>query len=275
MTGARQARGLDLMLAVCEQAARQGLRVGLYGGEPVVTADVRRELAARLPRLEVSYCWSPPFRDLSAAEDDDACKAIVAARTQLLFVSLGCPKQERWMLAHRDRLPCVMLGVGAAFDMLTGRVGVAPQWMQRAGLEWVYRFFQEPRRLWRRYARHNGRFVAFVLAQRLGLATGRMARGRKPGRLRPRRPRRYLGAAAQVPTTGPGAVPSRPFRPWAAPRVRAPRRRQKPCGRGAPQGAPGSTSGRRHRCHSETAKAAQQHRVARDHDHHRALCPGR
>ena len=182
VTGARQARGLDLMLAVCEQAARQGLRVGLYGGAPAVTAEVRRELAARLPRLEVSYCWSPPFRDLSAAEDDDACRAIVAARPQVLFVSLGCPKQERWMLAHRDRLPCVMLGVGAAFDMLTGRVGVAPPWMQRAGLEWVYRFFQEPRRLWRRYAHHNGRFVAFVLALRLRAATGRTARRRGKGR---------------------------------------------------------------------------------------------
>jgi N-acetylglucosaminyldiphosphoundecaprenol N-acetyl-beta-D-mannosaminyltransferase len=170
---ARQARGLDLMLAVCEQAERHELRVGLYGGEPAVAADVRRELAARCPRLEVSYCWSPPFRELTAAEDQTACEAIAAARPQILFVSLGCPKQERWMLAHRDRLSCVMLGVGAAFDMLTGRVGIAPAWMQRAGLEWVFRFFQEPRRLWRRYARHNGRFVALVLAQRLRATTGR------------------------------------------------------------------------------------------------------
>ena len=179
VAGARQARGLDLMMAVCGQAERRGLKVGLYGGEPAVTDDVRRELAQRCPRLAVSYCWSPPFRELTPDEDVEACEAIVNAGPDILFVSLGCPKQERWMLAHRERLPCVTVGVGAAFDMLTGRIGVAPVWMQRTGLEWLFRLAREPRRLWRRYARHNARFVVLVVSQRLRAGGGRAAR---PGR---------------------------------------------------------------------------------------------
>jgi len=166
--GARQARGHDLMLAVCAEAERAGLRVGLYGGKPDVLDDLRVEVARRFPRLAIAYAWSPPFRELTAAEDDEVCAALGTAGVDVLFVSLGCPRQERWMLAHRERLSCTMLGVGAVFDMLTGRVGVAPAWAQRAGLEWLVRLAQEPRRLWRRYALHNARFVALVARQRLG-----------------------------------------------------------------------------------------------------------
>jgi N-acetylglucosaminyldiphosphoundecaprenol N-acetyl-beta-D-mannosaminyltransferase len=173
---ARQARGLDVMLEVCRLAARRGLKVGLYGAEPAVAAEVRRRLGAELPDLEIVYSWSPPFRELSTAEDEAAVRDIRAAGVQLLFVSLGCPRQERWMLAHRERLACVMIGVGAAFDMLAGFAGVAPRWMQRAGLEWVYRFAQEPRRLWRRYALHNGRFVALVVGRRFGAHGARAGR---------------------------------------------------------------------------------------------------
>ena len=129
------------MLAVCEQAARAGLRVGLYGGEPDVTADVRASWPRRLPRLDVALLLVAALSASSRPpKTTTPARRSSAAAVDVLFVSLGCPKQERWMLAHRDRLPCVMLGVGAAFDMLTGRVGVAPQWMQRAGLEWLYRF---------------------------------------------------------------------------------------------------------------------------------------
>jgi len=173
---ARQTRGLDLMLAVCGLAARRGLKVGLYGGEAAVAGEVRHRLVARFPGLDVSYCWSPPFRPLSAREDDDAVVAITAAGVQILLVVLGCPKQELWMMEHRERLACVMLGVGAAFDMVAGVVGVAPPWMQRAGLEWVFRLVREPRRLWRRYTRHNGRFVVLALLQWWRVARGRDGR---------------------------------------------------------------------------------------------------
>jgi N-acetylglucosaminyldiphosphoundecaprenol N-acetyl-beta-D-mannosaminyltransferase len=174
---AHQCRGLDLMTAVCGLAARQGLTIGLYGGEPAVSQEVRRRLTTRHPELTVTYCWSPPFRELTAAEDAAAVEALRAAAADILFVSLGCPKQERWMLAHRERFGCVMVGVGAAFDMIAGTTGTAPRWMQRAGLEWAFRLGTDPKRLWRRYARHNARFVVLVLLQLLreGMARFRTA----------------------------------------------------------------------------------------------------
>lgn len=163
--GARQARGLDLLLEASCLAAKRSLAVGLYGAEPHVSEGVKRRLQALYPSLDVRYCWSPPFRELSSEEDDAVVEAIVAAGVQILFVSLGCPKQERWMLAHRERLGCVALGVGAAFDMLSGNLKVAPRWMQALGLEWVFRLVNEPQRLWRRYAKHNARFVYLVLGE--------------------------------------------------------------------------------------------------------------
>lgn len=162
---AQHARGLDLMLAACSIAEQKGLRVGVYGGEAVLTAEVVARLRARYPRLELAYSASPPFRPLTPAEDAADVEAMRQAGVQLLLVGLGCPKQERWMLAHRDRLPCAMLGVGAAFAMTAGAQSVAPAWMQRAGLEWTYRLAREPRRLWRRYARHNLRFVVLAGAE--------------------------------------------------------------------------------------------------------------
>lgn len=173
ITEARQARGFDLMTAVCDLAARRGLKVGLYGGAPAVTREVRRRLLTRFPNIDVAYVWSPPFRALTTAEDAVVVAAIAAAGVQVLFVSLGCPKQEHWMLDHRARVECVTLGVGAAFEMLAGEVRVAPRWMQRMGLEWLVRFVGQPGRLWRRYARHNGRFVVLALRQALARRAGR------------------------------------------------------------------------------------------------------
>lgn len=162
---ARQTRGQDLMDEVCRRAARRGLKIGLYGGAPAVLENVRQRLAARHPGLDVAYAWAPPFRDLTAAEDEAAVRSVREAGVQILLVSLGCPKQERWMFAHRRSSTCVALGVGAAFDMLAGRIAVAPRWAQALGLEWVFRLAHEPGRLWRRYARHNGRFVMLVARQ--------------------------------------------------------------------------------------------------------------
>lgn len=162
---AQQTRGMDLMLRVSEVAARRGLVVGLFGAEPSVAEDVRRQLLERNPGLEIAYCWSPPFRPLTVSEDEAVVRDIAAARVDVLFVSLGCPKQEWWMFEHRERVSCVMVGVGAAFDMVAGKVTVAPRWMQRAGLEWAVRFASEPRRLWRRYVTHNGRFLLLALRE--------------------------------------------------------------------------------------------------------------
>jgi N-acetylglucosaminyldiphosphoundecaprenol N-acetyl-beta-D-mannosaminyltransferase len=165
---ARQTRGLDLLLAASSIAARRGLKTGIYGGDERLAGEVRSRLTSSCPGLDVVYCWSPPFRALTGAEDEAVVQDIVASGAQILLVSLGCPKQERWMLTRRDRLPCVMLGVGGAFGMLAGDVRVAPRWVQRAGLEWVLRLVGEPRRLWRRYARYNGPFLVLAARQWLG-----------------------------------------------------------------------------------------------------------
>jgi N-acetylglucosaminyldiphosphoundecaprenol N-acetyl-beta-D-mannosaminyltransferase len=179
LAGVREAcpsRGYDLVAEVCGRAARRRLKVGLYGGRPRALELARRRLLTEHPGLEVVYAWSPPFRELGPAEDDAAMAAIAEAGVQILLVGLGCPKQERWMLAHRDRLPCVALGVGAVFDMLAGTLKVAPRWMQAAGLEWVFRLCVEPRRLWRRYARHNGRFLVLLARQQARRLRGSSAR---------------------------------------------------------------------------------------------------
>lgn len=162
---AQHCRGLDLTLRVCELAVHRGLSIGLYGGEPAVTDAVQRLLAQRFPGLNIVYHWSPPFRQLSPEEDAAAVNEISAAAPDILFVSLGCPRQEQWMLEHREQVDCVMLGVGAVFDMIAGRIGVAPRWMQRAGLEWVFRLIRDPKRLWRRYAKHNVRYAVLVLLE--------------------------------------------------------------------------------------------------------------
>jgi N-acetylglucosaminyldiphosphoundecaprenol N-acetyl-beta-D-mannosaminyltransferase len=171
---AYQVRGLDLTLGLCEVAEREGLAVGLYGGEPQVTADLQRRLLELYPRLRLTYAFSPPFRPLSYEEDEEVVREVHDAGVDLLLVGLGCPKQELWMAAHRGRMSCVMVGVGAVFDMLAGRQRVAPRWMQRAGLEWTYRLALEPRRLWRRYAHHNLRFLLLFARQWLAVrAAGR------------------------------------------------------------------------------------------------------
>jgi N-acetylglucosaminyldiphosphoundecaprenol N-acetyl-beta-D-mannosaminyltransferase len=164
---ARHTRGLDLMLTVCDIAVRHKIPVGVYGGRPDVLEAVERRLKAGYGDLDIVYRHSPPFRPLTAEEDEAEIAAMKAAGVRILFVALGCPKQERWMLEHRDRLPAVMLGIGAAVDFVTGAVKPAGRLTQKAGLEWVHRLFKEPGRLWWRYASTNTRFVVLATAQLL------------------------------------------------------------------------------------------------------------
>lgn len=161
--------GPELTLRLVEAAAQQGIPVGFYGS----TAEVLKRLIITLqecyPALWVAYAFSPPFRPLTPEEDADIVAEINASGARLLFIGLGCPKQERWMAGHKGWVRAVMLGVGAAFDFLAGTKPQAPRWMQRAGLEWLFRLLTEPRRLWRRYLVNNSVFVMLVLAQALGL----------------------------------------------------------------------------------------------------------
>ncbi len=154
--------GPELMARACARSERSGQRFYLYGGrDDRSLAQLAANLLDRHPGLQLAGGWSPPFRELSDAELDDVAARINAARPDVVWVGIGVPKQEKWMAAMRDRLDApVLVGVGAAFDFHAGLIPQAPAWMQRRGLEWLFRLKQEPGRLWRRYARHNPRFVA-------------------------------------------------------------------------------------------------------------------
>ena len=154
--------GPELMARACARAGRSGQRFYLYGGrDDRSLAQLAANLLGRHPGLQLAGGFSPPFRQLSDAELDEVAGRINAARPDVVWVGIGVPKQEKWMAAMRDRLDApVLVGVGAAFDFHAGLIPQAPAWMQRRGLEWLFRLLQEPRRLWKRYARHNPRFVA-------------------------------------------------------------------------------------------------------------------
>lgn len=159
VAGATRVYGPDLTELICARAAAEGIPVGFLGGEPTTLDRLVAALTARHMGLQVAYAFSPPFRDLGETENGRIIADIRSSGVRILFVGLGCPKQERWMLTHRDRLPLVQIGVGAAFDFLSGDKRQAPSLFQRAGLEWLFRLCTEPRRLWRRYLKHNPRFI--------------------------------------------------------------------------------------------------------------------
>ncbi|MGD0060330.1 MAG: WecB/TagA/CpsF family glycosyltransferase [Verrucomicrobiia bacterium] len=160
--------GPDLTLAMCAAAAAAGIPVGLYGGTQEALDTLQTSYRAQFPQLQITYAYSPPFRPMTREEDDAVVQAINASGARILFVGLGCPKQEFWVAGHRDRVQAVMLAVGAAFDFHSARVKQAPQWMQRCGLEWLFRLLMDPHRLWRRYFKNNPRFLWLVLCQLLG-----------------------------------------------------------------------------------------------------------
>jgi N-acetylglucosaminyldiphosphoundecaprenol N-acetyl-beta-D-mannosaminyltransferase len=159
----RRVYGPDLMLEFCEKTAGRGYRHFLYGGEPGVTERLAQALNRRFPTIEVCGKLSPPMRPLDPAEDKDVVTMISRAAPDVLWVGLGTPKQERWMHEHRNQLQVpVMVGVGAAFDILSGRRSQAPRWMREHGFEWLFRLLQEPRRLWRRYMIYGTQFIAYL-----------------------------------------------------------------------------------------------------------------
>lgn len=158
--------GPELMLLVLERAAERGWKSFLYGGNDGVPELVAARLTERFPTLKIVGTYSPPFRPLTSAEEDEVVARINASGADLVWVGLSTPKQERWMAAHARRLDAPMLaGVGAAFDFHAGLVPQAPAWMQKRGLEWFYRLTKEPRRLWKRYLRNNPAFLVRILAR--------------------------------------------------------------------------------------------------------------
>ena len=161
--------GPTLMLHLLEIAATEAIAVGFYGGTPDVLKRLVDRMQARYVGLIVKFAWSPPFSDMSPQEDVEVINQINQSGVRILFVGLGCPKQEIWMANHKGRVHAVMLGVGAAFDFHAGVKKQAPAWMQKIGLEWLFRLFSEPGRLWKRYLYNNPRFVVLAAADLLGL----------------------------------------------------------------------------------------------------------
>ena len=176
LTDATRVYGPDLTPVVCAEAARRGVPVGFLGGTPDVLDRLCRTLKTRFPALDIAFAHSPPWSPAPARPDDELARSIEESGARVLFVGLGCPKQERWMSVYREVLPCALVGVGAAFDFLAGEKRQAPGWLQRAGLEWAFRLACEPRRLWRRYLWHNPRFL-WQIGRQLWQERGEHPRG--------------------------------------------------------------------------------------------------
>jgi len=176
---ARQSRvaGPDLMEALCERCAAEGVAVYLYGSTAATLEALKVHLHDRFPRLVIAGFESPPFGAVSADDDRDTVDRINGSGAQVVFVGLGCPKQEAWMAAHRGRINAVMVGVGAAFDFHAGILRRAPLWMRHAGLEWLHRLAMEPRRLWKRYLVTNTLFIVGATKQLLAQARPERTKG--------------------------------------------------------------------------------------------------
>ncbi|MGB7249286.1 MAG: WecB/TagA/CpsF family glycosyltransferase [Phormidesmis sp.] len=177
--------GPDLMLAWCDRAAQTHLPIYLYGSTPQTLQRLSDNLQRRFPTLRIAGTHSPPFRALSAEEEADDVERIHRSGAAVVFVALGCPKQEEWMYRQLGKLNAVMIGVGAAFKFHSGEVNQAPRWMMQLSLEWLFRLIKEPRRLWYRYLFTNTAFIV-LFAQQIGKHalrnfTQRVMSAKKPG----------------------------------------------------------------------------------------------
>jgi N-acetylglucosaminyldiphosphoundecaprenol N-acetyl-beta-D-mannosaminyltransferase len=162
--------GPDLMPALFRHSQWRGYRHFLYGSSDTTLALLQDKLSRNFPGARIVGRYSPPYRTLTREEEREVDRAVNAAEPDIVWVGLGAPKQDRWMAAHRGALKApVLIGVGAAFDMLAGTVMRAPRFLQRTGCEWMFRMVQEPRRLSRRYLQSNSKFAMMLIGQKLRL----------------------------------------------------------------------------------------------------------
>ncbi len=162
--------GPDLMLDICQWSETNSCRHFFYGGGPGVADLLAEKLKVRFPKMQIVGTYTPPFRPLNPDEENELREKIRAAQVDIIWVGLSTPKQEKFMAEYLPQLDTtLMVGVGAAFDFLSGRVKQAPRWMQRSGLEWFYRLCSEPRRLAGRYFKNNPVFAAKIAMQLSGL----------------------------------------------------------------------------------------------------------
>ena len=159
--------GPTLMLKILQAAENENIPVGFLGGQPGVLNKLVAKMIKVYPSLKIVCEISPPFDTMTTKENESIVKEIQLSEAKILFVGLGCPKQEYWMHAHLDQLNTVMLGVGAAFDFHAGSIKQAPIWIQNLGLEWLFRLSQEPVRLWKRYLILNPRFIALSIVEQI------------------------------------------------------------------------------------------------------------
>ena len=166
----RRVYGPDLMMDFCAATAAAGFRHFLYGGQLGVAEDLAARLRSRIPQLNIVGTFTPPFRPLNKDEEKDLKSLVASAKPDVIWIGLSTPKQERFMASHLDTLDAkIMVGVGAAFDIHTGRLSDAPSWVKRSGLQWLHRLCQEPGRLWKRYLVNNPLFLLKMAGQLLGL----------------------------------------------------------------------------------------------------------
>ena len=193
LPGAQRIYGPDATEHLLGAAERQGIPVGFYGASPPTLRALLATVHSRWPALHVSFAEAPPFRALTAQEEEATDLRMRNAGVRFVFVGLGCPRQEAWVVRHRGRIPAVLFAVGAAFDFLAGTKPQAPRWMMGLGLEWLFRLLCEPRRMFKRYFKHNGRFLYLFGMQWL--------------RYRLRRPALLSAARTAAPMPSPAAVP--------------------------------------------------------------------
>src|SRR5690606_16523336 len=160
--------GMELLPDLLKEAESRGLSCFVYGRKPSMLQKSEEYISATYPGLRCGY-HSPPFRTLTAQEEQADCDRINAFGAHLVFVALGCPKQEKWMAKMKGSVQACMIGIGGALPVMVGMQNRAPEWMQKASLEWLYRLMQEPKRLFKRYAYTNTKFLYLLSKQKLGL----------------------------------------------------------------------------------------------------------
>ena len=163
-------RGAEIMIDLCRLSEQRHVKVGFFGSSEKTLDKLVANINRDFPNLDISYAYSPPYRDLTLEEDEAIRTAINESGTQLLFVGLGCPKQELWMGKQKGKIMASMIGIGAAFDFNAGIVKPSPPFIHRNGLEWLWRLSMEPRRLWKRYLKTSPKFLILLLRQKLFLS---------------------------------------------------------------------------------------------------------
>lgn len=157
--------GMDLITSLFERSEKDSLKIFLYGSSEEVLKRIKQKTQIEYPNLNIVGSISPPFRFLENKEKTLIVDEINEHNPDFVFVALGCPKQERWMAEHKDLVNSCMIGLGGAFPVYAGTVTRAPEWVQRHGLEWLFRLYKEPKRLWRRYSYTNTKFIMLFTAQ--------------------------------------------------------------------------------------------------------------